>query len=118
MTISLDEVRLYGYHGVLDQERKVGAEYELNIELILDPPSGCITDELTDTVSYADLFTLACDEFNKPCQLLEHLVYNIADAVLLRWKAVKRVSAKVSKLAPPIPGCLGRASVALTLSRD
>lgn len=117
MFISLDGIRLYGYHGVMEQERVVGAEYELTVILTLPPVVGCFTDDLNDTLSYADLFDLVRREFDYPCKLLEHLVQNIADATLRRWQQVQKVYVKVSKLAPPITGCQGSASVALTIDR-
>ena len=118
MTIALENLRLYGFHGVLPQERKVGAEYELNIEILLPMPDACVTDNLSDTVSYADVYALVSDLFAKPVELLEHLAYTMARAVLNRWQVVEGVNIKVTKLAPPIPGCLGNASVSLSLSRD
>ena len=33
--ISLDDVRLYAYHGVLEQERRVGGEYSVSFAYII-----------------------------------------------------------------------------------
>lgn len=117
LVISLDDVRLYGYHGVLEQENRVGAEYELCASVCVDMPPGCITDDIVDTLSYADLYAELKSEFDLQCNLLESLVNNMAHRVLNRWRQVSEVYIKVSKLAPPIPSFRGKASVAITLTR-
>ncbi|MCM1005347.1 MAG: dihydroneopterin aldolase [Prevotella sp.] len=117
MTISLEGVRLYGYHGVMPQERTVGAEYELDVFLSLAPVNGCESDSIEDTLSYADLYSLVQEEFGKPRNLLESLTAAIARCVLNRWEEVRSVTVRVCKAAPPIPAFRGRASVTLTLHR-
>ena len=116
MTISLEGVRLYGHHGVFPQEKKVGAEFEVWVDLTLPCPDGCDTDCLADTVSSADLYELVREEFARPSDLLEHLVKCLVETVSQRWPGFSLLSVKVRKVAPPIPSFQGSASVSLSLS--
>ena len=108
---------MYGYHGVFDQERRVGAEYELDVDLDMEVPGGCTTDDLADAVSYADVYEVVKAEFARPSDLLEHLVARISHALLERWPQITVARVRARKLAPPIPGFLGSAAVTLTTAK-
>lgn len=115
MKIALEHIRLFGRHGVLPQERAVGAEYELDITLVLPPTYGCLTDNIDDTISYADLYDTVKAEFDRPSKLLEHLARRIVDAVYARWPGqIRSQTLRITKIAPPIPACQGQATVTLT----
>lgn len=118
LTISLEDVAMHGYHGVLEQERKVGNEFRLTVEAGMIPPEGCRTDSLQSTVSYADMFEVVRVEFGKRADLMEHVAHRIASALLLRWPQIESVKVKLVKTAPPIPSFSGAASVTLELHRD
>lgn len=117
LTIKLEQVRLHGYHGVFEQERTVGAEFEIDIEAEISCKSCCSSDLIANTISYADIYETAKAEFDKPSDLLEHLVKRMSDAMLERWPSICSLTVKVTKLSPPIPGFCGRASVSLTSKR-
>lgn len=109
--ISLEDVHLYGYHGVFPQERAVGAEYRVWIDLSVPVPPGCITDSLEGTVSYADVYEVLVREFEVPSALLEHLVYRFTHRLKSRWPQILASKVKIMKAAPPIPRFQGSASV-------
>lgn len=113
MTIKLENMRLYGYHGVLPQEKCVGAEFEVDVEICMPPAQGCYTDTIIDTINYAEIYKIVNREFNIPSDLLEHVVERIADAISNQWPAICSIKVKLTKLAPPIPGFNGKASVTL-----
>ena len=111
--ISLEGVRLYGYHGVFEQERRVGAEFEAWVDLEMACPPGCETDNLEGTVSYADVYEVLKTEFDKPSDLLEHLVARISRRIRERWPQLLSLTVKIRKVAPPIPNFQGSASVTI-----
>lgn len=113
ITISLEGVRLYGYHGVFGQERTVGAEFEAWVDITVPCPEGCETDKLEGTISYADVYEVLKAEFDRPSDLLEHLVARVAKAVRCRWPQLLSLTVKIRKVAPPIPGFQGSASVTM-----
>lgn len=116
MTISLEDVRLYGYHGVFGQERAVGAEFVVWIDITVPCPAGCETDDIAGTISYADVYDVMKREFDVPSDLLEHLAARVAQALRGRWPFIKSLVVKIRKVAPPIPGFQGAASVTLRQS--
>lgn len=110
-------MRMHGHHGVFEQERRVGAEFEMDVEIHMPPVVGCSTDLIDDTVSYADIYEVVNKEFKIPSDLLEHVVERVADAICNKWQAISYVKVKLTKLAPPIPCFNGKASVTLEVSK-
>ena len=53
--IIIEGLRLYAYHGVLPQERKVGAYFTIDAEINTDFSSAIETDDLRGTLNYADI---------------------------------------------------------------
>ena len=53
--IFLENVRFYSYHGVAPQETAIGNEFIINLRLKTDFGKATETDEVEDTVSYADI---------------------------------------------------------------
>ena len=54
--IFLDNVRFFAYHGVGQQEREVGNEFVINLKLKVDIARAAETDDVTHTISYADVY--------------------------------------------------------------
>ena len=118
LEISLVDARFHAFHGVMPQEREVGNEYAVDVTVGLPVPDtteeACLSDEISDTVSYADLYELVKQRMAVPCNLLEYLASKITDDIRTRWPELSRVQVRVTKLAPPIPNSLCRASVTLS----
>lgn len=100
--IILDGMRFYAYHGVMPQEQVVGHEYVVNIELDVDFLRAMQTDNLEDTVSYAEVYEITKAEMAIPSKLLEHLVARIANAIFEKCKSVLKVKIRLLKQNPPM----------------
>lgn len=53
--ILLKEIRCYAYHGVAPQENLIGNEYLIDLKLKVDISKAARTDEVADTVNYAEV---------------------------------------------------------------
>ena len=53
--ILLKEIRCYAYHGVAPQENLIGNEYLIDLKLKVDISKATRTDEVADTVNYAEV---------------------------------------------------------------
>ena len=56
--IFLREVRFHACHGVLPQEQAVGTDFLVSVRLGVDFTDAMETDDVADTVSYADVYEL------------------------------------------------------------
>ena len=71
--ILLKESRCYAYHGVAPQENLIGNEYLIDLKLKVDISKAAQTDEVTDTVNYAEVHQVIENEMAVPSKLLEHV---------------------------------------------
>lgn len=117
LEISLDKMRFYAYHGVLEQERAVGNHYELSLRFEINKYSSLESDALNDTISYAEVYELISECMERPSQLLEHVAGRIVRCLFDRFEEIQHIKLKLSKQKPPISGDLQSASVHLELFR-
>ncbi|MCD7971656.1 MAG: dihydroneopterin aldolase [Candidatus Azobacteroides sp.] len=111
--ILLENMRFYSYHGVFEQEQQVGNRFEVNLKIKTDFSAACISDEVEDTVSYAEIYNLISEEMAVPSRLLEHVAGRIIERIRNSYVSVSFIEVKLSKLHPPLGGEVEKASVLL-----
>lgn len=113
VTIEINGLRLYARHGVGEQERVVGNEFEVTLHLQCRVDRATVSDNVDDTVNYADVVETVRREMEIPSRLLEHVAARIRDAVSGRYPLVAGGMVRVAKLTPPIPCQLSSVAVIL-----
>lgn len=109
--ILLENVRLYAYHGVGEQERIVGNHYLINLKIKINVMDAVRSDSLEDTISYADVFEIVKKEMAIPSKLLEHVAGRIISALRKTYPAIENIELKLSKNNPPMGADMDYASV-------
>ena len=109
--IFLDNVRFFAYHGVGQQEREVGNEFVINLQLKVDIARAAETDDVTHTVSYADVYENVKAEMEIPSKLLEHVCGRIIKRLFRTFPTVKAIELKLAKRNPPMGADLDAAGV-------
>ncbi|MBC6316368.1 dihydroneopterin aldolase [Listeria grandensis] len=113
--IYLNELAFYGYHGVLPEENKLGQTFIVSLVLGLSTEVAGKSDEVNDTVSYADVYETVKEIAENKCfKLIEALAETIAATVLCDYQLLKEVTVKVIKPNPPIPGHYHSVAVEIT----
>lgn len=114
--IHLNEMEFYGYHGVLGEETVLGQRFRANVSLAVDLAEAGETDELTKTVSYADVFEVCRSVVEgEPRKLIEAVAENIAKLILEKYATqVHGVRVALIKPDPPIRGHYASVSVEIT----
>lgn len=115
--IYLDDIRFYAYHGVMEQERQVGAEYLVSLAIETDLSEAVHTDDLADTVNYAALYALIEREMSVPSKLLEHVAGRIGQRLLEEFDKIATLTVRVTKQNPPIGADCKGASVEIKMTR-
>ena len=114
-SIQLHDLRFYAYHGVMDQERRVGGEYLVSLSVEADLSGAVASDAVADTVNYAALYEVVAHEMAQPSQLLEHVAGRIGRRVLESFPLVDAVSIRITKCNPPMGADCKGASVELRI---
>lgn len=114
--IGLEDVRFYGPHGYYEEEKLMGTEFSIDLEVEAEVGMAAEHDDLAGTVSYATIYHLLQAEMKKPTLLLEALAHRMAVRVMQQFEGVSSVRLKLKKLAPPIGGRVGAAYVEISLN--
>ena len=109
-------IRLYGYHGVSDEEQSVGSWFEINVTLETSMTDEALaSDDINRTINYAEVLDVIRGVFAVKSRLLEHVAYTIAQKLCCTFDTVSNVSIQVKKLAPPVTANVGFSAVELTV---
>lgn len=117
--IHIERLTVHARHGVLPQERTIGADFFVSLSADVDTgEEALLHDRLEGTVSYADLCTSIRREMLHPSQLLEHVALRIARTLLTEQPRLLRVRLRIDKQMPPIGMSVDAVGVEVELSRD
>ena len=109
--ISLENIKLYGYHGASANERELGQRFEIDVEIIADLAEAVATDDMKKTVNYEKVYRLVESEVvNQKYHLLEAMADKIARDVLTQFGALE-VVVRVRKPSVPIAGSIDHVEI-------
>lgn len=101
----------FAFHGVSEQERKVGNTFIIDLKIGGDFSVACKSDNIADAINYASLYEEVKQVMEIPCNLLEHLAEKICNKLKNEFIKIQSVEIKVTKINPPIEGQIESASV-------
>ena len=116
--ISLRNVRFHAFHGVMPQERRVGADFLINLRVGYPLEQAMQSDEVGDTLNYAALYEVVNAEVMQPSNLLEHVAGRIADAIVKHFPQVTSIDLELTKQNPPMGADCDGAGVEIHLIND
>ncbi len=116
--IYLSDVRFHAFHGVMPQERKVGADFVVSVRVGMDISKAVDSDNVEDTLNYAGLYDIMKREMSIPSNLLEHVAGRIGRSVIQQFPMVSSVDVMVTKTNPPMGADSNGAGVELHLIND
>jgi len=103
--IRLNNIKIFGYHGCLPEEKKLGQNYELDVLLELKNKDKFKSDCLENTIDYVKVFELIKNEFQqKSYNLIESAAEVLADSLLAQYCLLKTVTVRIRKPHAPIEG--------------
>ena len=115
--IELRGLRMRGYHGVLEHERRDGQDFVVDITVWIDLDRAMATDDLADTFDYRLLTQRAADIVAGPAKnLIETVAGDIANEVMTDQR-VHAVEVVVHKPDAPLPQSFDDVAVVTRRSR-
>ena len=113
VTITIEAMKFHAYHGVMDVERVIGGTFLADISYVIET-NAVESDNIKDTISYAEIFNLVKEEMEKPSMLIEHVAGRIMKALKNKFPQILEITVKISKLNPPVNGEAKKATVTIT----
>ena len=115
--IELRDVHLFAHHGVMQQEREIGAWFTIDLELEVNDCSCSESDLIDNTVSYADVYEILKEEMRQPSNLLENVCNRISRKIYEKFRQVDAINVTLCKDTPPMGGDRLKAAVRLSSKR-
>lgn len=116
--INLRNVCFHAFHGVMPQESRVGADFLLNLRVGYPLQRAMESDDVADTLDYAQLYDLAAREMKQPSRLLEHVAGRIVRAITETFPEVTSIDLQLTKRNPPMGADCDGAGVEIHLIND
>lgn len=101
--ISINKLKIYAYHGVLDQENRVGNNFLVSVKLYYPILSAMKNDNLSGTLNYAEVIETIQNIMKTPSRLIENVIERIRASLALQYPLIKGGTITIEKLSPPIP---------------
>lgn len=110
-SINIEGIKLYGYHGCLEEEAKIGGHYIVDVYLTTDFSQSLLTDNLNNTIDYCSIYEICKAEMAIRNKLIECVCDRILKKIKQQFKQIKTLHVKLTKLTPPMNGNVEKVSV-------
>lgn len=101
--IRIENLKIYAYHGVYEEENKTGQDFFVNATLYTDTRKAGKTDDLSCSVDYGEVCHFINDYIkNHTYQLIETVAEQTAQQILQKFPLLKKVDLEIRKPEAPI----------------
>ena len=102
--IRIEDLEIYAYHGVFQEEKEQGQRFVITIEMETDFTKAARKDDLSLSTNYGEVCLLIKKEFTKQSyDLIETAAINTAEEILIQFPKIHKVTSEVKKPEAPIP---------------
>lgn len=104
--IEVNGIRVYAYHGCLDEEGRIGGHYRVDVQVEGDLSKAEQSDRLSDTVDYGRVTAIVKEQMAVRANLIEHVGRRILDALRAEWGGGLVWTVRLVKEHPPVQGAV------------
>ena len=112
--ILVEGIKVYAYHGCLEEEGKIGCNYTVDVFMETDFTEAAKTDDLTKTIDYVVVYDIVKKEMAIRSKLIEQVGQRIVDELKKQFSTLKKIKVKVTKLNPPMNGNVEKVSIIIS----
>lgn len=111
-------MRFHAHHGVLEQERLTGGDFLVSLSACYPLERATESDNVADTLNYADVYNIVKAEMDVPSKLLEHVAGRIGKKIINVMPQISELTVKLTKVNPPMGADCDGAGVLLHFIND
>ena len=116
LSIHLHNIIFFAHHGIHEEEKILGNEFEVNVTIKLTPYQLPVK-HLSDTIDYIAVYDLIKKRMAVPTSLLETLATDIAGQILAAFALAEEVTISIRKIYAPVSQLRGSVGVSFELKR-
>ncbi|MEI6585999.1 MAG: dihydroneopterin aldolase [Sediminibacterium sp.] len=117
LTIHLDAVKFYAYHGIFKEEKTLGNNYVVDIKIEVST-NNQIVQSISETIDYAEVFNMLQKRMQIPTPLLETIATDFCYTILNKFQLASSIDFSIKKMNPPIEEFIGNVGVQFKLKRS
>lgn len=102
--ISVNNIKVYAYHGCWEEEAIIGGDYIVDVEMDVDFTKSAIDDDLSKTADYVVVKEVVYREMAIRAKLIENVAYRIYHALKNALPVCDSITVRVTKLNAPMGG--------------
>jgi len=102
--IEVNGIKLYAYHGCLEEEGKIGGHYAVDVTMKTNFSKAAEQDDLSQTIDYVQVNQIVTEEMAIRSKLIEHVGQRIVNRIQQEVQQLEALRVKVVKICPPING--------------
>ena len=101
--IKIEDLEVFANHGVFPEENTLGQKFVVSAVLFTDTRMAGKTDDLTASIHYGEVSAFITEFLQKNTyQLLERAAEELAEALLLEWDRIEKISIEIKKPWAPV----------------
>lgn len=115
--IYLNDMNFYAHHGCYEEERLIGTNFKVDLEIEYDSQKAENSDDINDAVNYLELYKIVKEEIMIESHILENISRRILNHIFKNFSEITYSKVKVTKMAPPLGGDIKTVSFELEQKR-
>jgi dihydroneopterin aldolase len=117
--LSIVNAEYYAYHGVKEEEKKLGGKYEVDLDLYYDSTTAVISDDVKDTVNYEEALYCVSEVIagTENYNLVETICNEILNMLMDKFNDLEMATVRVRKFSVPLRRVIGYIEAEQSISR-
>ncbi|MBK7182401.1 MAG: dihydroneopterin aldolase [Bacteroidetes bacterium] len=111
--IIVEGIKVFAYHGCLEEEAKIGTHYTVDVWMETDFSEAAKTDDLTKTIDYVTVYDIVKKQMAIRSKLIEQVGQRIVDELKSEFNTLHKLEVKVTKHNPPMNGNVEKVSIVI-----
>jgi 7,8-dihydroneopterin aldolase/epimerase/oxygenase len=112
--INIEGIQLYGFHGCLPEEAKIGGNYTVDVFMTTNFTKAIENDDLLETIDYCAIYEICKIEMAIRNKLIETVCSRIFNTIQSQFTTLKTLHVKLTKHCPPMNGNVNNVSVEMS----
>jgi len=117
--INVTKLSLFAYHGVNDEEQRLGQRFYVDLALTVGKVSATQTDLLDGTISYEHVIQEVSAVFcGEKFRTIERAARAVSDKVMARFSTIESLTVTVHKPSAPVAAIFDDVAVSVEAQRN
>lgn len=105
--LTIKNLEFYAFHGVKEEEKKLGGRYQLDLDLYYDASEAIASDKLSYALNFEDILHKIAQELSsKNFNLIETLANQLLKVIADNYPILQKATVRIRKFNIPFKGIL------------